>query len=97
MENLPRSYRNPVWLALLTGMRQREALDLTWNEIRANEVRLAGSRTKSGYPRTVDWTDEARALLPKRREDGALVFVGEDGGALCSGTRRPIGIGFARR
>lgn len=48
-----------------------------------NEIRLPGSRTKSGYPRSVDLTDEARALLPKRREDGALVFVGE-GGALSN-------------
>jgi integrase len=88
VEKLPASYRNPVWLALLTGMRQREVLDLTWNEVRANGIRLPGSRTKSGYPRNVGLTDEMRALLPKRREDAALVFVGEDGGALSNNVGR---------
>jgi integrase len=81
-ENLPAVYRNPTWLALLTGMRQQEILGLTWAEVRGSDIRLPGNRTKSGYPRTVFLADEALALLPKRGDDGALVFRGESGGAL---------------
>lgn len=81
-ENLPATYRNPTWFALLTGMRRLEVFGLTWAEVRGSEIRLSGNRTKSGYPRTVYLADEALALLPKRGEDSELVFRGGAGGAL---------------
>jgi integrase len=81
VEKLPGAYRNPTWLALLTGMRQQEILGLTWAEVRGGEIRLPGNRTKSGYPRAVYLADESIALLGKRDDDAALVFSGA-GGAL---------------
>jgi integrase len=76
---LPAAYRGPVWLALLTGMREREVLELPWSEVRGGEVWLPGSRTKSGYPRTVYLATEAVRLLPRRGKDEELVFRGPGG------------------
>jgi integrase len=81
-ENLPSAYRNPTWLALLTGMREQEILGLTWAEVRGSEIRLPGNRTKSGYPRAVYLADDALALLPKRSDGAELVFRGETGSPL---------------
>jgi integrase len=85
---LPSVYRNPTLLALMTGMRQREILDLTWGEVRGGEVWLPGSRTKSGYPRTVYLAPEAVGLLPRRGKDEELVFRGPEGGGLADNVGR---------
>jgi integrase len=84
VEKLPAAYRKPPWIALLTGMREREILDLPPREVRGNEIRLPGSRTKSGYPRTVYLSAEAVGLLPKREKDEELVFRGPEGGGLAN-------------
>jgi integrase len=63
-------------------LRLQEILGLTRDEIRGNEIRLAGVRTKSGYARTVFLSDGALALLPKRGDGEQLVFRGDTGAAL---------------
>lgn len=74
--------RNPfvrpiVLLAIETGLRRREVLELTWGNVDL-ERRIAHTPvTKTGVPRTIPLTDKAiaivTALLPKEAEGGAKV------------------------
>jgi integrase len=71
-----------VKLALQTGMRRRELLQLRWNQIDfQREVihvvnnRDQGTRTKSGRNRQVPMTSKARALLKQLNPEGTSDFV----------------------
>jgi len=71
-----------VRLALQTGMRRRELLQLRWSQIDfEREVihvvnnRDQGTRTKSGKNRQVPMTSKARALLEQLEAEGSSEFV----------------------
>ena len=53
--------KNIVLLSLYTAMRRSEILTLTWNQIRENYIQL--THTKSGRPRKVWLTTEAKEIL----------------------------------
>ena len=62
------SYSNPelrriILLSLYTGMRNSEVLTLKFNQIKLNENHIALIQTKSGKPRKVFLTQQARDLI----------------------------------
>lgn len=67
--------KNIVLLSLYTAMRRSEILTLTWGQIKDNYIQL--THTKSGKPRKVWLTAEAKALLKTmpRKEDHKQVFT----------------------
>jgi integrase len=77
-------YGDILKLLLLTGQRQREIADLTWNEINFDRgvIELPGERTKNHRPHTIPMSDTVSAILQarSRRPDRDLVF-----GASCKG------------
>lgn len=56
-----------VRLALHTGMRKSELLNLKWDQVRHNFIHLAGSQTKSGASRAIPLNQEAQAVLEEQR------------------------------
>ena len=52
-------------LLILTGARREEIGQLRWSEINGDTITLAGSRTKTGEPRTIPLSAPARELLAK--------------------------------
>jgi integrase len=63
-----------IMLAIQTGLRRSELLDLTWRCVDL-ERRLAHiPRTKTGKPRTVPLTDEACTILCNQPRNGDRIF-----------------------
>ncbi len=81
-----------VVLALSTGMRQGEILNLTWKDVDLEKQRIILQETKNGERRTVPLSghvlDLLRDLFEKRRTDTFLLFPGQD-------SKKPIDIRFA--
>src|SRR5262249_53212097 len=63
-----------IRLALETGMRRGELLDMRWSDVdlEARTARL--TRTKNGHPRTVPLSAAARELLRNTLRTGDMVF-----------------------
>ncbi|MCC2977814.1 site-specific integrase [Sphingomonas sp. PL-96] len=66
--------RPAVMLAIETGLRRGELLNLTWAEIDLERRVAHIPRTKTGYARTVPLTDSAVALLRSLRRSDAKVL-----------------------
>lgn len=79
---LPEPCRPVVRLLLATAARKGEIAGLRWGEVRGEAIYLR--RTKSGQPRWVPLSPQARLLpdRPAEATDGDLVFRGRDGGAV---------------
>ena len=67
-----------VVLALSTGMRQGEIMNLTWDDVDLNQGRITLHETKNGERRVVPLTGKALSLIKEhskvRRIDTALLF-----------------------
>ena len=62
-ETLGHPFGPLVRLLILTGGRREEIGALRWEEVGAEEIRLAGARNKTGEPRTIPLTPAAMAIL----------------------------------
>lgn len=71
-----------VVLALSTGMRQGEILNLTWKDVDLERERIILEETKNGERRAVPLSghilDLLRELSKKQRADSVLLFPGQD-------------------
>ena len=86
IDNVPRfmrqldSLRTPasdcLALLVLTGVRSREATEMTWTELADDVWTVAPSRTKNGKPHRVPLSAPALAILRRQPRSGNFVFAG---------------------
>jgi len=65
-----------VLLALNTGMRRGEILQLKWTDVKKDKIVVRGKTTKSSQTREIPMNREARRILKDWQSDGAWVFIG---------------------
>lgn len=70
---LPPHIRALVWFMLLTGIRQREAFNLTWEDVREDRG-VIQIIAKGGIVREVDLSPEAGVILAEQPRSGRCVF-----------------------
>ena len=71
---LPPPTRAVVWFMLLTGVRKREAFELTWDRVQFERGTIT-IIAKGGIVRDVDLSPEAQLILAQQpRESNSLVF-----------------------
>jgi len=70
---LPLHIRSLVWFMLLTGIRQREAFNLTWESVHFDRG-VIEIIAKGGIAREVDLSAEAGVILAEQPPDGRYVF-----------------------
>ncbi len=70
---LPLHIRSLVWFMLLTGIRQREAFNLTWDAVHFDRG-VIDIIAKGGVAREVDLSPEAGVILAEQVRDGRFVF-----------------------
>jgi integrase len=76
---------SPSWLhdvlivALKTGLRKGELLELKWEDIDFDRLQLAVRHSKSQKPRYVPLHDDVVTVLTRMEKQGEYVFVGEGG------------------
>jgi len=80
-----------IRLLLQTGMRIGEALSLEWKDTREGEICLKGENTKSGKPRLILLTAEAREILDELKRERAEPRV-----ASCYVFHKPDGKPYKR-
>lgn len=73
LEALPAETRALVWFMLLTGIRQREAFELTWDQVHIDRGSIS-IIAKGGIKRDVDLSPEAGVILAEQPRDGRYVF-----------------------
>jgi integrase len=73
--------RLPIRFALATGLRLEEQLSLTWGQINFQKKEIFIPETKSGSPRTIPLTEEARKALDQISPvtGSPYVFCNKDG------------------
>jgi integrase len=64
-----------VRLLILSGARREEIGGLRWSEIVADEIKLAGSRTKNGEPHVIPLSDHAAEIIRTLPRIGTSDFV----------------------
>ena len=76
-ENMGWPFGRAVQLLLLTGSRREEIGALRWSEVGETEIKLEGTRTKSGEPHTIPLSAQAFELLASlpRIADSDFVFT----------------------
>jgi len=76
MENCSDTLKSIVAVALNTGMRRAEILNLTWNQVDFQAKRIKVEKTKSGKVRFIPINDDLfKQILKRKNENGQSAFV----------------------
>ena len=79
IDALPAYLSRLVTFFIATGCRASEVIELEWREISPDARRVILWETKSGYARSFDLQERARAVLGPRGEPGDRVFLNSHG------------------